>query len=143
MPSAVSQSDTYGTAIADYAIDGDEKTEAHTQCAKNTDFWYKMKFDSVNCFSDVVIINSKYLNDLRYRMSHTKVLVINRETEIENLCGLVGVSDVPTIEGQTYRIPCDLKCGDEVKLTLRHDSSNYTREACIHIYEITTFLTGQ
>ena len=96
-----------------------------------------MKFDDVFCFSDVVIINSEQ-NIHAYRMDDTKVLVVNSDTGDESLCGVLKVSDVLTIEGQTYRIPCDLKCGDEVKLTLRHES----KPVCIHIWEITAFQTG-
>ena len=76
-----------------------------------------------------------------YRMDDTGVFVVDSDTREESLCGVLKVSDVMTIEGQTYRIPCDLKCGDEVKLTVRHDSK-YEKDACIHMKEITTFHQG-
>ena len=147
LPTSVSQSSTYvytetgDIKKAENAIDGDLKTFAHTKCAWDTDVWYKMKFDAVYCFSDVVIINSK-LNEYANRMDEAKVLVINTETGAESLCGVLKVTDVMTIEGQTYRIPCDLKCGDEVKVTLRHDKDKYRHEACIHMNEISAFHKG-
>ena len=100
-----------------------------------------MKFDSVYCFSDVVIINS-HADAYTARMDDTKVLVVNTKTGTKGLCGVLKVSDVLTIEGQTYRIPCDLKCGDEVKLTVRHDKEKYHINACIHMREIVAFHKG-
>ena len=143
-PSTASQSSTYrnnNDVKAMFAIDGDLSTQAHTSCVKNTELWYKMKFDEVYCFSDVVIINSKQ-DKWADRMDDTKVFVLNTKTGTESLCGVLKVSDVQTIEGQTYRIPCDLKCGDEVKLTVRHDMGKYDRAACIHMTEILAYHTG-
>ena len=136
-PTTVSQINNYETRTAERAIDGNLNTHSHTDCAWDTDLWYKMKFDAVYCFSDVVIINS-HTNDYSARMDDTEVFVVNTKTGTESLCGVLKVSDVLTIDGQTYRIPCDLKCGDEVKLTLRHES----QPVCIHTWEIMAFLTG-
>ena len=60
----------------------------------------------------------------------------------ESLCGVLKVNPVWTIEGQTYRFPCNLKCGDEVKVTVLHRSGNYVNMATIHMREITVFGTG-
>ena len=136
-PSSVSQSSVYFGWKAELAIDGNQETNSHTMCDWDSEEWYKMKFDTVYCFSDVVIIQS-YQDRNAYRMDDTNIFVVNTKTGTESLCGVLKVSDVLTIEGQTYRIPCDLKCGDEVKLTLRHES----KPVCIHIWEIMAFLTG-
>ena len=140
-PSSVSQSSVYFGWKAELAIDGDQETKSHTICDWDTDLRYKMKFAAVYCFSDVVIIQS-FLDRNAYRMDDTKVFVVNTKTGTESLCGVLKVSDVLTIEGQTYRIPCDLKCGDEVKLTVRHDGGKYGKGACIHMKEIKAFHTG-
>ena len=140
-PSSVSQSSERFEWKAELAIDGDQETKSHTICNWDTDLWYKMKFDAVYCFSDVVIIQS-YQDRNAYRMDDTEVFVVNTKTGTESLCGVLKVSDVLTIEGQTYRIPCDLKCGDEVKLTIRHDKDKYHIDACIHMREIKAFHTG-
>ena len=126
---------------AAFAVDGDLTTSSHTECAWNTDLRYKMKFGAVYCFSDVVIINSHF-NEHSPRMDDLQVLVVSTEKGTESLCGVLKVGDVLTMEGQTYRIPCNLKCGDEVKLKLRHDSSKYAMVACIHMMEINAFHTG-
>ena len=140
-PSTVSQINNYETRTAERAIDGNLNTHSHTICDWDTDLWYKMKFDAVYCFFDVVIIISH--TDYYYaRMDDTEVFVADSDTGDESLCGVLKVSDVPTIEGQTYRIPCDLKCGDEVKLTVRHDSGKYDNVACIHMTEIKIFQRG-
>ena len=143
--STVSQKSTLvwdGAAInAEFAVDDDLTTASHTNCAWNTELWYKMKFDAVYCFSDVVIIQSHLGHDA-YRMDDTGVFVVSTKTGTESLCGVLKISDVMTIEGQTYRIPCDLKCGDEVKLTVRHVNGEYGKGACIHMKEIKAFHTG-
>ena len=141
-PLSVSQSSTYKDRSADQAVDGDLTTTSHTLCAWNTILWYRMKFDAVYCFTEVVIVQSHWEKHNADRMDGIKVFVVNREKKTESLCGVLKVSDDLTIEGQTYRIPCDLKCGDEVKLTLRHDKGRYHVKACIHMKEITSFGKG-
>ena len=126
---------------AEYAIDGSLATSSHTDCAWVTDIWYKMTFDAIYCFSKVVIVQSK-TNEMADRMDGTDVFVVNTETGAKSLCGVLKVGSGTTIESQTYTIPCDQKCGNEVKLTLRHDKPKYNMEACIHMKEITAFYTG-
>ena len=140
-PSAVFQSSTFGTDAVDHAVDGDLETRSHTSCAWNTDLWYKMKFEAVYCFSHIGIIQSQ-LNDYAKRMDDTKVFVMNTQTGVEGLCGVLKVGAGETISKQTYNIPCDWKCGDEVKLTLRHDTGQYDYLACIHMKELMAFTTG-
>ena len=130
-----------GNFDAERAIDGDLATRSKTQDGWNTDLWFKMKFDDVSCFSEVVIIQS-YLNDYAFRMQDAKVFVVNTDEGTENLCGVLKVSPVKTIEGQTYNIPCHLKCGNEVKVTLRHDKGHYWINAMIHMKEIMAYGTG-
>ena len=147
-PSSVSQSSTLiwdgKPAKAELAIDGDMTTNSHTKCAWNTDLWYKMKFDATYCFSDVVIVQShmQFQDTYYMRMEDTNVFVIDSNTGSESFCGVLKVGNIRTIKGQTYRIPCDLKCGDEVKLTVRHHSNKYQKKACIHMREITVFHAG-
>ena len=123
------------------AVDGDLSTAAHTKCRFDADLWFKMKFDNVYCFFEVVIIQSRW-NSLAHRMDDLNVVLVDTETESESLCGVLKVTEDWTLEGQTYRIPCDLQCGDEIVLTLRHDEDKYTTSACIHIKEIMAFSKG-
>jgi hypothetical protein len=100
--------------------------------------WFKMKFDALCCFNEVVLI--QFLNNNNaYRMQDTNVLVVNSKTGSEKLCGVLKVRSVWTIEGQTYRIACGLKCGDEIKLTVQQEKNN---PVCIHMREITAIHTG-
>ena len=137
-PVSVSQIDTYYNEKAELAIDGDLTTKSNTNSAWDTDLWYKMRFDAVRCFSEVVIVQA-HLNSKANRMNDTKVFVVNTNTGTESLCGILKASTDLTIEGQTYRIPCNLKCGDEVKLTVRHDNGKYDNPACIHMIEIVAY----
>ena len=104
---------------------------SHTICIENADFWYSMNFDAVYCFSQIVIIQS-HDNDNANRMDGTKVNVVNSDTETQSLCGVLQVKMDGTLEAQTYRIPCNLKCGDKVRL----DQPNGN---CIHMKEIMAF----
>ena len=47
---------------AELAIDGDVQTFSHTDCAWDTDLWYKMKFDAVYCFTEVIVVQSNWNN---------------------------------------------------------------------------------
>ena len=141
-PSSVSQSTTLSSGgepmSAERAIDGNPTTGSHTKCKFQEEVWYKMNFDAVHCFTEVVIIQSS-MNDNLNRMQDTQVIVLDAKTGTESLCGVLKVSNIKTIEGQTYRIPCDLKCGDEVKLTVQHKQEDYWKKACIHMNEITAY----
>ena len=137
-PASVSQSSTYSTNKAEAAVDGNLTTVSETLGSWDTKVWFKMKFDAFICFSEVVIIQSHH-NGNAYRMEDVKVFVVNTDAGTENLCGVLKVSPVMTIEGQTYHIPCHLKCGNEVKLTVRHDEDLYWLIAMIHMKEIMAF----
>ena len=140
-PSTVSQSSTFDSQAAGGAVDGNLVTFSHAYCASTSDMWYKMEFKAVYCFSHIGIIQS-HLNFNAKRMDDTKVFVINTQTGVEGLCGVLKVVADETISKQTYNIPCDWKCGDEVKLTLRHDTGQYDYSACIHMKELMAFTTG-
>jgi hypothetical protein len=116
---------------ADLAIDGDVSTASKTNCARNTDLWFKMSFNAIHCFSEIVI---KIFGQNRWQMHDVEVHILNNQKGTESLCGILKVSDNST----TYSIPCDLGCGDEVKLKLRHDKT-YAKSGCIQIREITAF----
>ena len=98
-------------------------------------------------WSLTVIVQSK-TNEMADRMDGTDLFVVNTETGAKSLCGVLKVGSGTTIESQTYTIPCDQKCGNEVKLTLRHDKNindNYISNlygACIHMKEIKALYTG-
>ena len=143
---SVSQSSTitYGGhhLVANRAIDGNMETKSHTKCAWNTDLWYKMDFDDVYCLSEVVIFQSHTESWNAYRMQDTKVFTVNSNTGVESLCGILKVREDWTLEGQTYRIPCN-SCGDGIKLTLRHSRSDYDHDGCIHMKEIKALKRGQ
>ena len=127
---------------AEYATDGDLNSISETQGGWNIDLWFKMKFDEVFCFFEVVIIQAKLNWYYANRMQDLKVFVVNTDTGIDNLCGVLKISSDYTIEGQTYKIPCHLKCGNEVKLTLRHDRGSNSVGAVIHMREIMAFGAG-
>ena len=97
-PSTVSQISTYDSRKAEYAVDGDLSTYTHTKCLWDTSVWYKMKFDAIYCFSEVVIMQS-HLSYSAFRMDDMKVLVVNNGERTESLCGFLRVKDVRTIEG--------------------------------------------
>ena len=124
------------------AIDGDLSTNSHTNCAWNKDLWYKIKFDTIYCISEVVIIQSHMQRQNAKRMEDSKVFIVNTVKGTESLCGVLKIKSTMTLEEQTYKIPCDLNCGDEVRLTLRHDHGKYSSPACIHMFEIMAFFKG-
>ena len=61
-PVSVSQINTYDRHKAENAIDGNLNTHSHTQCVWDTDLWYKMKFDAVYCFTEVIVVQSNWNN---------------------------------------------------------------------------------
>ncbi|KAL5253017.1 hypothetical protein ACHWQZ_G015691 [Mnemiopsis leidyi] len=117
------------------AIDNDFATQSHTECEYDTDIWYRMNFESVHCFTEVVMVNSAW-SMFMWRMKHLKVFVLDTKQHTEGLCGSIELNNDWTQAGQTYRIPCDSKCGDKIELRVRHDEENYNKPGCIHIFEI-------
>ena len=69
-------------------------------------------------------------------MEDTNVFVVNSKTGTESLCGVLKISSKKTLKSQTYTIPCDQKCGDEIVLKVRHDKGKYEKPGCIHMREI-------
>jgi hypothetical protein len=136
-PVSVSQSSTDSKRTADLAIDGKLGTSSKTKCPWNSDEWFKMMFDAIRCFSEIVIINR---TQEKWRMQDTKVYVLNSQTETESYCGVLRVRDASSIKGQTYSISCDLKCGDKVKLKVRHNHT-YVQPGCIQLREISAYGT--
>ena len=138
----MSQISTYREFKAELAIDGNVETKSETTgYSWNAELWFKMQFDSFFCFSEVVIIQS-HLNWNAARMEDAKIFVVNTDTGIVHLCGVLKVGPVMTIEGQTYHIPCRMRCGNEVKVTLQHDRVFYSGHAIIHMSEISAFAKG-
>lgn len=99
-----------------------------------------MAFDAVYCFSEVVIFQS-HLNGNAARMDGTMVMVENSDTGDKNLCGTLAISNDLTIEGQTYVIPCDLKCGNSILLEVNHGWES-SIEGCIHLREIQAYIAA-
>ena len=66
------------------------------------------------------------------------VTVENSETGGRNLCGTLVISNDLTIDGQTYVIPCDFKCGNSILLEVIHGSGS-AMEGCIHLREIQAY----
>ena len=139
MPSSVSQISTDHDKGANRANDNNLSTYSKTWNAWDKTLWYKMKFDVIHCFTRIVVINSHW--NYRYRMQDAKVSVVDNDSQKENLCGTIRIRDVEGIEGQTYDISCDMKCGDEVKLTVYHGSGKYKRGACITMAEIMAYIS--
>ena len=93
-----------------------------------------MTFDNVYCFSEIVIFG---MLDKKYHMRDTKVLVLNSMEGTESVCGVLDRLSQEN-EEQRYTIPCDLKCGDEVKLTVQHDIT-YISKGCIRMREVQAY----
>ena len=133
----------YDGLVADLSIDGDFTTKSTTNGAWDSTLWYKMHFDHKHCFSEIVIVQAVMLLPNGRRMDDTNVFVVDTKTGTESLCGILTIREDWTIKGQTYRIPCDLKCGDEVKLTVVHEkNTKYDVPACIHMLEIMAYSQG-
>ena len=128
-----------GSDKAELATDDNMKTRCHTECAFDSTVWYKMRFDANYCFSEIMIVQS-YHDESGYRMNGTKIAIVNTYTGEESLCGILSVKDQWSVKGQTYKIPCQLKCGNEVKLTVHRKSGS--AEACIHMEEILAFYSS-
>ena len=88
-----------------------------------------MNFDETHCFSEIVIINSHWGGYDRFRMNGGQVFVVGTET----------VERGQSVEGQTYSIPCDQKCGNRVKFTVLHETGKYNTPGCIHMLEIMAY----
>ena len=144
IPSSVTHISTFiadGTAnVAERAIDGKLHTSSHTLGYWDTPAWFKMSFDRSFCFTEVVIIQSQ-LKDLAFRLEDAKVYVVNTDNGAEYLCGILKVRNEYTVEGQTYTLPCDGKCGNEVKVTVLHEEGKYSNRAFINMREIRAYAT--
>ena len=93
-----------------------------------------MKFRTLHCFEEIVLIQAAK-DETRKRMDDTEVLVVNTKTEKVYPCGKLTTREGESIQEQTYKIPCSMECGDEVKLTVQKE----TEHACIHLKEIKVF----
>ena len=140
-PSSVSQISSSGEATADKAVDDDMETICHTHGYWDTLLWYKMSFNDNFCFSEVVIIQS-HPNYYALRMEDAKIFVVDTNEGREYLCGVLKTTTDYTVEGQTYKFPCDGECGNEVKVTLLHESGKYDLEAIIHMKEIMAYISS-
>ena len=77
------------------------------------------------------------LDDDAYRMQDSKIFVRDSETDTQKLVGTLNIRDDLTREGQTYSINFEVACGNEIELSVKHDShQGYTKDAGISIAEI-------
>ena len=141
-PSSVTQISVYDGLVADLSIDGDFTTKSSTLAEFGSALWYKMYFEHKHMFSEIVIMQSDLHPPHGRRMNDTKVSVIDTGTGSENLCGILETKEDWTIEGQTYRIPCHLKSGNQVKLTVLHKRAIHGVQAAIHMLEIMAYSQG-
>ena len=73
------------------------------------------------------------INGVRYRMDGAEVSVINKAGS-PILCGALKITDILTVEGQTYTISCGLACGDGIMLSVNRAEGV---ERCIMVSEVT------
>ena len=73
-------------------------------------------------------------------MEDAKIFVVDNNKGREHLCGVLKTTTDYTVEGQTYKFTCDGECGNEVKVTLLHESGKYDHEAIIHMREIMAYI---
>ena len=67
------------------------------------------------------------------------MFVVDTETGEEALCGSLETKGGQSMEGQTYSIPCDQKCGNRVKFTVLHETGEHNTPGCIHMLEIMAY----
>ena len=66
-------------------------------------------------------------------MDGAEVSII-KESGSPILCGAIKMNDVLTAKGQTYRIDCDLACGDGIIVSVNREDG---KERFIHLFEVT------
>ena len=80
------------------------------------------------------------LDNNAYRMQDTKMFVRDSETDTQKLVGTLEIRDDLTREGQTYSMNFEVACGNEIELSVKHDShQGYTTAAGISIAEIEVY----
>ena len=80
-----------------------------------------------------MVVYQAMLNYNKRRMDGAEVSVIKKAGS-PILCGAMHVTDIPTVEGQTYTIVCGLACGDGIVLSVTRAEGE---ERCIHVFEVT------
>ena len=143
-PTTVSQINTFNSESAERGVDGDMTTRAHVICSFDSTqvLWYNMRFRSALCISEIVVFQSQF-NLYAYRMDGTEVYLKNNDLNTEVLCGTIAAREEWSLEGQTYRISCGGKCGDEIELRLRYQEQLHRHYGtCIHMYEIETYASS-
>merc|ERR1719233_829682 len=69
---------------------------------------------------------------------------MNRAGDESRLCGVLSSREDNSVEGQTYRISCEGKCGDGLMLVVNHHRDEYAEDspACIHMSELGVHFSG-
>ena len=85
-----------------------------------------------------------HLNAYAVRMQGAGIHVLNGAAGTESLCGVLEIGREKTVTGQTYRIPCEEGCGDEIVVRVRHDkSAGFSYPGCIHMREIEAYISSE
>ena len=140
-PASVSQSSTFSSDTAQKGIDENLKTRAHVLCSTDSavHLWYTMEFQSAQCVSDVVVLQSHFSTNAN-RMNGAEVYLLNKETHTEVLCGTIIIRSVWTRNGQTYRLKCGERCGNVIQMRLHYQYQLHGGyPACIHFKEIEAY----
>ena len=124
-----------------FAVDDDTFTSSQTECAYDKDIWYKMEFDQVRCFSQVIIHNA-YHDYRAYRMNDLSVHVQNSKMNTGYTCGSIQTRESLRSSGQRYSVQCEGRCGVSVMLRVNHDRDNYSNRGCIHMKEVGVHFAG-
>ena len=129
---SVAVSSTYSSAVSDFAIDGKIDTgKFHSHCSPNKE-WIRLHLRNNACIEAVRVYQS-HLNSNKDRMDGAQISVVNSITGEKEKCGELHTTDILTVEGQTYTIPCDMKCGDAIELSVHKNGG------CVHVKEVETF----
>ena len=72
-------------------------------------------------------------------MKDTKILLLDTAKGLETLCGILQIVDQFTVQGQTYKISCGMKCGNVVQLRVKHEKGKYDLAGAIQIKEIEAY----
>ena len=98
-----------------------------------------MEFSETRCFH-VIQIAQQRTGSKKMRMNNAKILVIDKITGKDILCGTLSIREESTVQGQIYAIECgQMSCGNLIKVSVLHQSTE--TPATIHMREITAFVT--
>ena len=112
---------------AEMALDGNLLTYALSAQKLDTDLYYLIKFADIKCIEGIKIFQAKLTEDA-LRMNGTTIAITNSITGFEHICGELITTNDYSVVGQTYFFPCNFNGGDQIKLLVNHETSQYTKE---------------